>query len=245
LKKSIALLFALTVSSYGAACVNQSLSNLSTCEITTGNGGVFQLSNWSLTNPSLTGYVLTSGAFTASEINVSFSTTAVSFSVIFSDNPSGTAGFNPFAATAANNLDQQASYVTGFFITPLTGGPAGTISTVSHAIIDRADNGVPLGSLTVQKNYAGNSVIDPSMTLLEITGGATNPSLSQSNTTGSSVLAVVDFVALTTRTGGSISMFGYANTFSTSPLSSDVPEPVTFVLVGIGLAGAAALRRRG
>jgi hypothetical protein len=44
-----------SLSSFGAACVNGALSSQVTCEISTGNGGTFQLSSWTLTDPSLDG----------------------------------------------------------------------------------------------------------------------------------------------------------------------------------------------
>nr|MBP7912196.1 PEP-CTERM sorting domain-containing protein [Pseudomonadales bacterium] len=245
--KSTLFAFALATAAspaFAAACVNGLLSSLTTCEMSTGAGGAFQLSNWTLNNPSLTGYNLTSGAFTASEVSVSFSTTATSLSVSFRDNRFGTPGFNPFAADSTGNVNQQAQFTTGFFITPLTSGPDGTINSVGLAVTDISDNGVPLGSLTVQKIYAGGNVIDPAMTISEVTGGASDPSLFQPNTTGSSTLSVVDVVTLSARNGGAIAFEAYTNTFTTGRVANDVPEPATFGILGLGLAGLASFRRR-
>ncbi|MFN7935728.1 MAG: PEP-CTERM sorting domain-containing protein [Bryobacteraceae bacterium] len=246
---SLAILAAFSQSSFAAACVNGLLSSRTTCEITTGNGGSFQISNWSLTDPSLTGYVLSTSQFAtagAAEIFVSFATTSNSFAVSFSDNSSGTAGFNALQSTSVGNIDQQIQYKTGFFITPLSAGPLGTITTVGHAVNGITDNGVLRGSLTVQKIYQSNGLFDPTMTVLETTPAAANVSLTQANTTGGSNLSVLDVVTLSSRTGGSIQATSYTNTFTTGSITSgnEVPEPGTSLLMSIALLGFALLRNR-
>ena len=216
------------------------------CQVTT-TAGTYTLTNWTLGNQF--------GSFTqpisASNILVTISTSGNSFTVDFSATQSGTPYFNLTSG-------QHVGFTTGFWIMPTSGGPyAGVNSTAGLTAIALQEMGTTgLASFSASKsmqNFSASNVFNP----LHVIYTGTNAGCSNNNancfgiTTNPDSIAfnlynggfsIVDALSFSAGSGQSGSIASYRNIF-TGP-NSGIPEPMTFVLMGAGLVGIAALRRR-
>ena len=224
-----AIFAAASVNSFGAACTTfngSSLSSLSSCEI--GNGGtLWTLSNFTMFANTLNGFGVPD--MTAADLRVDFQEIANGFFVSYYTVP----GFGfTFSGTQAN------AWGNGMWITPIGAvSPANTITDVTASYI--AD---PLGDLnfTFRKNIQNQLGAGLGTVLATFGSGTSN--VDNATTSGSfgGGLSVNDrvFFDAAGRSGGTI--FEYTNTFTTN----NIPEPMSFLLMGVGLFGIAALRRR-
>ena len=222
-----AIFAAASVNSFGAACTTfngSSLSSLSSCEI--GNSGtLWTLSNFSVFNNTLNGFGVPD--MTAANLLVNFQEIANGFSVTYS-----TQGGFTFTGTQAN------AWGNGMWITPIGAvSPANTITDVTASYI--ADLSGDL-NFTFRKNIQNQLGAGLGTVLATFGSGTTN--VNNATTSGSfgGGLSVNDrvFFDAAGRSGGTIAY--YTNTFTTN----NIPEPMSFLLMGVGLVGIAALRRR-
>lgn len=221
-----AIFAAASVNSFGAACTTfngSSLSSLSSCEI--GNGGsLWTLSNFSVFANTLNGYLVPD--MTAANLRVNFQEIANGFTVTYT-----TPGGFTFNGSQAN------AWGNGMWITRIgAASPSNNITDVAASYV------VGSGDLnfTFRKNIQDQLAAGLGTVLATFGSGTSN--VNNATTSGSfgGSLSINDrvFFDAAGRAGGTIT--SYTNTFTTN----NIPEPMSFLLMGAGLVGIAALRRR-
>jgi len=266
MKKSILVfsLMALGSLQLGAApCVTGTLAAqaaLGTCTITNG-ANTWTLGTWAFTQaPNYTNYPGFATPTTA-DINISFALDPSNFnggfSVITTAVSDSYAGFT----TSPNaNGAQQGLLETSFRI---AGNSGSALLTSFGGSLEGAQAsftvGVPNPAVTLQKyiqqlsSVGSGSVVQlilqPDTSSLPGSATILAPPFVFNNALiapGVGDLVIVDRLRLdsgnTANTSASIT--GYSNYFAPTPLSSGIPEPMTFALMGAGLIGLAVLRRR-
>ena len=239
-----------SLNSFGAhlACVNGTIASLVvTCSV--GASNQWQLSSFGLANAGGFGYA---GNVTAGDIFVTFSNVtsvggAAGFTVSFSDGPTAP---NYFSASSAG-VSQSQNWRSMFII---ESGPA--IQLINNSWLNanvtnpQPDNSN--GSISLTKAIFNASVTPPSfladVTLLAVpsllipASGSANVTISLPNNI--TRLGVEDNFQIQAGINGISSLTSYTNTFFAADPRVIIPEPMTFVLMGAGLVGIAALRRR-
>jgi hypothetical protein len=255
---------AATINMFGAACPagTNTLAALialpAACQISASNDSSlsWSISNWALTAASTTGFG--SGApvtVNTNDILVSVNSLTNGFSITFSDASNAQAGSNPYnffapAATAGNS--QQVNWKTGYWVRAVGAGASDSATGVDNVILS-LQNPTGSDSFSVDKQFQDFNGINLTPTDAQVfysNGayilGTTNPSSPTSvfNPRRTAGISIVDVVQFNSGQNGSGSVDSYTNTFSITPPSNGVPEPMSFVLMGAGLVGIAALRRR-
>jgi hypothetical protein len=242
-----ALMAAASMSSFGAACADGLLS----AQTYAGDGGVCTLGSWTLSTfgivaPDTVGF---GGTIGADDLYVAFNTFtmgngAEAFSVTFSD---AEGGINYFTASSGDP-NQTATWKSIFVI---ESGPA--IQTIMSEWADPnvttgagANGSISLQKIITNASMPSNPTLN-SATLLAVPGVlipglSTNVNIPLPNAI--TRLGVVDVVQIQGGNAGTSSFTSYTNTFAAAPPQNEIPEPMTFVLMGAGLVGIAALRRR-
>jgi hypothetical protein len=237
-----------SISSFGAGvCANSTIAQLAIgVSCTVGASNQWTLDTWGFGKggSSSAGYVDTTLPAT-SDIFVTFANLtsgsgALGFSVSFSD---AAGGNNFFSTTSAGSNNQTASWKTTFVA-------AGTaINTVRNSVENATSTVGNNGSITLLKtvtnvNTANNDTINDGNILTVGGFQSVNP---YTIFTGGNYtkIGVIDNYQISSGNAGSSSLTSYTNTFfAADPPPTGVPEPMTFVLMGAGLVGIAALRRR-
>ena len=236
-----------SLNSFGApTCINGTIASLSgTCSV-----GAWTLSSFSLANTGGFGYA---GTVNTGDIFVSFNNTLVSgggaagFSVSFSDGATAPNYFNANSAGVSQSQNWRSMFV-------IENGPA--IQTINNswqnANVTNPQPGTSNGSISVNKAIFNASVTPQKdmadVVLLAVPGllipgtGSADVAISTPNTI--TRLAVEDNFQIQAGVNGVSSLASYTNSFYGAPPTGQVPEPMTFVLMGAGLVGIAALRRR-
>ena len=242
-----------SLNSFGAACVNGTIASLVvTCSV--GSTNQWNLSSFGLANAGGFGYT---GNVGPGDIFVSFSNVvsgggAAGFAVTFSDGPTAP---NYFTASSAG-VSQSQNWRSMFII---ENGPA--IQLINNSWLNanvtnpQPDKTLPNqsnGSISLNKAIFNASVTPQSfladITLLAVPGalipgsGSANVPIGTPNTI--TRLGVEDNFQIQAGVDGTSSLTSYTNTFYGPNPTGQVPEPMTFVLMGAGLVGIAALRRR-
>ncbi len=220
-----ALFVAASANSFGAPCTNfngSAISALTACEI--GNGGtLWQLSNFTLF--ANTGNGVNIGDMTAANLLVNFQELSNGFSVSYS-----TQGGFTYTGTQANQ------WGNGMWITAIgAASPSNTINGVTASYMEGSGNQT---NFTFRKNVQDQ--LGGGLGTVFVSANTLSPSNNQSisGNFGTS-LSVNDRVVFDAGGTGGGTILSYTNTFT-----SDIPEPMSFVLMGCGLIGIAALRRR-
>lgn len=168
---------------------------------------------------------------------------ALGFSVTFSDAPGGSNYFNAITGQSANWESQFAANDQG------TG--AADIKEVYHAVTGGTSSGN--GQVTVAKNinFVNGAPQTPNLVANILYAGGVGPIGANpawiplaSNTGLVGVIDTYSIQASNVGLGGTASITSYTNYFFAAPEQTGVPEPMSFVLMGAGLVGIAALRRR-
>jgi hypothetical protein len=232
-----------SISSFGAACSNTTLNLLTSC--TVGASDQWTLDTWGFGSggSQQTGYT---AAPVLSDIFVSFANLTsggggAGFSVTFSD---GTGGDNFFSATSGSP-NQTVSWKTIFVA---TGTAINTVtSTVTGGTTTLGNNGsVVLQKILTDATTPTNTTINDG-TILTVSGFQSLNPLTIISGGAYTNMGVVDNYQISSGNAGSAALTSYTNTFFAAdppPPTNGVPEPMTFVLMGAGLVGIAALRRR-
>jgi len=252
----LAALFAgASISGFGATCA--SMSGLTMQDLNTAGGCT--IDSWSLGlwefglgGSSQTGYA--GGNPALSDIAVSFQTGltngagAAGFSVTFSDAAGLGSLSNYFTAQALGPITQSVNFKP---IYTISGGPSIAQVFLSVDAADPKDATTGDGLFGIIKFLVDPTVSpDPIIASNPINyafgGAGSNPILIYNNQSSAiPLLGVVDSYQIQSGTSGSASLTSFTNTFFVAdPPTGDVPEPITFVLMGLGLVGVAALRRR-
>ena len=228
---AVAIFAVASVNSFGAACTTfngNALSSLGSCEI--GNGGTL----WTLSNFAMflnTGNGSGVPDMIPANLRVNFQEITNGFSVTYSAQ-------GGFTFTGTGN--QANSWGNGMWITRIgAASPSTNITDVAASYV------VGSGDLnfTFRKNIQSQQAVNLIPAPLLATFGSGTSNVNNATVSGSfgGNLSVNDRVFFDAggRTGGTIT--SYTNTFTTT---SDIPEPMSFLLMGVGLVGIAALRRR-
>lgn len=243
--------FGASCSSLGSVAGSPTIAELATAgNCTVGASDQWTLDTWSLAIPSQTGYA---AAPVAADVKVNFANLTspgggAGFSVTFSDSPTAGSFFNAVSGTT----NQTASWKSLFVIT----GAAPIISVTSSVAGAQTGDVNNNGSIVLQKIItsaadAGNPTItDGTITTACVTGVACGTSQNPLALAGmggntKTKLGVIDNYQMNSGNAGSSALTSYTNTFyAADPTQTGVPEPMSFVLMGAGLVGIAALRRR-
>jgi len=239
---AVAVLGIASLSSLSAApCNNGTLASLSALGIgvpcTVGATDQYNLSNFQMFDNALATN-FPQGNIRPEDLFVTFATVGNGFSISYSLAPGARAQYFTIENPAGTSLDQAIEWKNNVRIDGL-GGAATSIQSISMT----ANGFFGDASLTLNKR-----VHDGSSQFIEAAGVCQGCALPVSSVTitgnyGNAVIPndVINFNALgaSTLTSG---LSSYTNTFQ--PGSGDIPEPMTFVLMGAGLVGIAALRRR-
>lgn len=237
-----------SINSFGAACANGLLSAQPLYSI----GGTCTVGNWTLSTFGLfnAGGLGYSGTVNENDIFVTFNSFTggsgeEAFSVSFSD---AAGGNNYFSAT--NGAQNQTQNWRTIFV--IESGPAVQQVTSSLENANVTTGSGANGQITLQKviNNATNPNSVTTMgdtTLLAvpgtlIPGSSANVAIALPNSV--TRLGVVDNYQISSGNNGTSSLTSYTNSFYAAAPQTGVPEPMTFVLMGAGLVGIAALRRR-
>jgi hypothetical protein len=239
-----AVMAAASINAFGIACndgaINgQSLNLYATTNggaCTIGNGGtLWNISNFAVFNNTANGINIAD--MQASTLNATFNEIGANgFSVTYT-----TPGNTLFTYAPTPTPAQANSWANGMWISGLQG------SSVTDDIIGI---GAAYGGGTGNVNFSFRKVIQtqqggPVDSSLLVSYGTPNPTnFQQINGNYGSALSVNDRVVFDSggTNGGSIS--SYTNYFYGDTPQTGVPEPMSFVLMGAGLVGIAALRRR-
>lgn len=236
-----------SINSFGApACVGGTIASLvTTCTITNGTSQ-WDLSSFGLANAGGFGYA---GNVGTGDILVTFSTVtsgagALGFAVTYSDGPTAPNYFNASSAGVSQSQNWRSMFV-------IESGPA--IQRINNswqnANVTNPDPGTSNGSISLNK-VIFNADVTPSaymgdVTLLAVPGvllpGSGSADVVFTLPNAITRLGVEDNFQIQAGVNGTSSLTSYTNTFYGS---SQIPEPMTFVLLGAGLVGIAALRRR-
>ena len=237
-----------STNAFSAACVNGTLASLNgvTCTVTNGAAS-WDLSTFGLGagGAAQTGY---NAVPTASDIFVSFATGTnpngggLGFSVSFSD----AAGGNNYFSTISGQPNQTVSWKTIFVATANNAGS--NISEVANTVTGGTTTVGNNGSIVLQKIVTdpltvGNPTISDGTILTASQFQSTNP-LTVIDNQNRSQIGIVDNYQISAGNNGSASLTSYTNSFYAGDPQQGIPEPMTFVLMGAGLVGIAALRRR-
>jgi hypothetical protein len=236
-----AVMAAASISSFGAACslnspisINAFNSTVGNCSI--GNGGTL----WNVSNLAVFNN-------TSNGINIADMTDS---NLLVSFNEIGTNGFSVTYTTPGNTLftyaptptpAQANSWANGMWVTGLQGASVTDDIIAIGAGYQGGTSNVNFTFRKVVQNQQGQP-IDSSLFVSYGTPSADD--YSQINGVYGSNLSVNDRVVFDSggTNGGSIS--SYTNYFYGDVPQTGVPEPMSFVLMGAGLVGIAALRRR-
>ena len=239
-----------SLNSFGAShCVSGTIASLVvTCSV--GSTNQWNLSSFGLANTGGFGYA---GTVNSGDIFVSFNNTLVSgggaagFSVSFSDGATAPNYFNANSAGVSQSQNWRSMFV-------IENGPA--IQTINNswqnANVTNPQPGTSNGSISVNKVIFNASVTPQvfmnDVTLLAVPGtlipgsGSADVVISLPNSI--TRLGVEDNFQIQAGVNGVSSLTSYTNTFYGATPTGVIPEPMTFVLMGAGLVGIAALRRR-
>ncbi|MFN0105587.1 MAG: PEP-CTERM sorting domain-containing protein [Bryobacteraceae bacterium] len=230
-----------SLNSFGAACANDTIANLAlagSCTI-----GAWTLDTWGLgATPSQTGY---SSNPTTADVFVSFQSLvngagAAGFRVTFSD----AAGGNNFFNAVSGIPNQSADFRTLFVITGTA--IANVASLVTGATTTAGNNGsILLQKIVSDPNAPGNPVLGNGNILTVSNFQSSNPiTIYNNQANASNKMGVIDNYQISSGNNGVSTLTSYSNTFFQADPTGVIPEPMTFVLMGAGLVGIAALRRR-
>lgn len=230
-----------SLNSFGAACSNTTLDLLAGVSCTIGSSDQWTLSNFDILGPvSVTNY---SAALTTSDLQVTFANLGTNgFSVSFSD-AAGGLDFFTLSNPAGSGSDQASQWRNRIFVA----GTAGAASSIIE-INQSAQGFFGDASLTINKRHhnSDRQFVNLAAAVCQGCVSATS-SASMYAAFGNdfSVNDVINFNATNLLGGTTTSgLTSYTNSFYAEAPQGDVPEPMTFVLMGAGLVGIAALRRR-
>jgi hypothetical protein len=244
----VAAMFAVaSLNSFGlTACANATLSSLAAgCTITNG------AASWDLTlfgfggtGPSQLGYAADPAT---SDIFVSFATVTnpsgggLGFSVTFSDAAGGLNFFNASFGSPIQSADWKTIFVA-------TANNAESAISQVDLLVTGSNVSAGNGAITVQKvlrdaSVQGNPTFADGNVLTTVSGVSANPLTITDNQSRMSV-GVIDNYQIASGNSGVASLTSYSNIFYAADPRNEVPEPMTFALMGAGLVGIAALRRR-
>lgn len=208
------------------------------CQVTNGSYS-WDISNFYLSQVSQNGF---GRVPTYADIFVSFATVGSNgFSLTYS-----AAQGSPFFSWSNNDV----TWMNGVWVS--ANNAASNIVSISHTSVFPG-TGTNNAYVSIEKEIQNrdSSVIHPSLTLAYPfgSGSGTGDTVSTSNPFNVGFVSVNDRVVFESKTitlgnvvrSGSIT--SYTNTFYAAE-SNEIPEPMTFVLMGAGLVGIAALRRR-
>ena len=243
------LLAAASLTSFGATCANGTLASQpgfapgnpnTPCEFTNGSYS-WNLSNFYLPTQSQNGFGRLPNY---DDIFVTYSTV-------------GSNGFS-LTYTMANNAPffswsaQDVQWTNGVWVNA-NNAQSNIVSITLSAVFPGASNNLLNNAyVSIEKEIQStNGNIVPSISLIypNGTGTGTGDSVTSQSFNASFVSANdrIVFDAKTITTGNVLrsgSITSYTNTFYAAEAPNEVPEPMTFVLMGAGLVGIAALRRR-
>ena len=234
------------------ACANGTLASLaSLAHCSVGATNQWNLSSFSLVNAGGFGYA---GNVTAGDIFVSFSNVtsgggALGFAVSFSDGPTAP---NYFSASSAG-VSQSQNWRSVFIIE--NGAAIQRINNSwQNANVTNPQPGTSNGSISLNK-VIFNASVTPQQFMADVTlfafpglliptSGSADVAISLPNSI--TRLGVEDNFQIQAGHNGISSLTSYTNTFFAADPADPrvIPEPMTFVLMGAGLVGIAALRRR-
>lgn len=246
--KKIMIGFALValsaVTAFGAPCTGNTIAAIAlagSCEVAGAGGNSFTLNNWSLGDAGSIGY---GGNVTSADVLVTTAAFGIGgFSISFSDAPGGN---NYFVALNNNGTNQVSNFETRFTIASATGTAASGLATVGHALnnfnIGTPTSGNPIATANKVLNPIGGGAALSSINLIAISNGSQS---SQDNAISGApaFFQVVDSFQLNGANGNTTgaSVANFTNSFD---VNNPIPEPMTSLMLGAGLLGLAALRRR-
>jgi len=235
---------------FSAPCANASLATvIATGSCTVGSTNQWTLSSWGLGEVSAFNYGANNNPTTAN-INVSFANLvsdgsvgangALGFSVEFSYSGAGTDFFQ------ADITGQTAAWQSFFAI---TNGSADTIKQVYNTLGNATSNGNAAVQINKFVSVTGQTPALGNVNIIHTNGVGPLPAGTvivpgiSGNT--SNALSINDaFQVQSSSTSGTASAGFYRNSLFGAAPDQGVPEPMSFVLMGAGLVGIAALRRR-